>query len=99
MKLKCLYASSNDSSDVFYISGVRVPDPYLSLIAGLHKIAIVNQLEYSRVKKDSKYTKVYEFEALKLKVFSNYLLSEHEFSLKYFVKYFLIYSKMNRDTE
>ena len=61
MKLKCLYASSIACADVFYISGVRVPDPYLSLIAGRHKVAIVNQLEYSRLKNESKYTKVYEF--------------------------------------
>ena len=44
MKLKCLYASSNDCSDAFYISGVRVRDPYFSLILGRHKVAILNQL-------------------------------------------------------
>ena len=86
MKLKCLYASSNDCSDAFYISGVRVPDPYFSLIAGRHKVAILNQLEYSRVKKESKYTKVYEFEALKAEVINQYNLSKDHFSLKFFVK-------------
>ena len=88
MKLKCLYASSSDCADVFYISGVRVPDPFLSLIAGQHKVAIVNRLEYSRVKKESHYTKVYEFEALKVEVTNHYQLSKNEFSLKFFVKYF-----------
>lgn len=95
MKLKCLYASGNHCSDVYYISGLRVPDPYLSFIAGRHKVAILNQLEYSRVKKDSKYTKVYELEALKAEVINRYNLSKDHFSLKYFVKYFFDLYKAN----
>jgi Xaa-Pro aminopeptidase len=95
MKLKCLYASSSDCSDAFYISGVKVPDPYLSLIAGRHKIAIVNQLEYARVKKVSKYTKIYEIEALKAKIVDHYHLAKKEFSLKYFVQYFFDLYKAN----
>ena len=63
MKLQCLYASSTNSADVLYLSGLQVPDPYLSIVIGRHKIAIVNQLEYARVLTDSKYTKVFEFEA------------------------------------
>lgn len=95
MKLKCLYASSSDCSDAFYISGVRVPDPYFSLIAGQHKVAIVNQLEYSRVKKESKYTKVFESEALKAEILNHYHLLESDFSLKYYVKYFFDLYKAN----
>ena len=95
MKLKCLYASSSDCSDAFYISGVRVPDPYLSLIAGRHKIAIVNQLEYSRVKKESKYTKVYELESLKAKIIDHYHLTKGAFNLGHYVKYFFDLYKAN----
>lgn len=95
MKLKCLYASSSECADAFYISGVRIPDPYLSLIAGRHTIAIVNQLEYSRVKKESKYTKVFEHESLKVEVLTQYHLSENQFSLKYFIQYFFDTFKAN----
>lgn len=95
MKLKCLYASSSDCADAYYISGVRIPDPYLSLIVGRHKIAIVNQLEYSRVKKESKYTKVFEVEALKREILDYYNLSNSAFNLSYFVKYFFEFYKAN----
>lgn len=95
MKLKCIYASSTDCSDAFYISGLRVPDPYFSLIAGQHKIAIVNQLEYSRVKKESKYTHVFEIEALKSEILKQYHLLNDKFSVNYFVKHFFDLYKAN----
>jgi len=95
MKLKCLYASSSDCADAFYISGVRIPDPFLSLIVGQHSIAIVNQLEYSRAKKESKYTKVFEYDSLKVEVLKHYNLSENKFSLKYFIQYFFDTFKAN----
>ena len=58
-----------------FIYRSKSSDPFLSLIAGQHKVAIVNRLEYSRVKKESQYTKVYEFEALRssFKIIINFL--------------------------
>lgn len=90
MKLQCLYASSTNSSDVLYLSGLQVPDPYLSIVAGRNKIAIVNQLEFARVQKDSKYTKVFESEALKKIILkaNPELKSQSQFQLVYFIDYF-----------
>jgi Xaa-Pro aminopeptidase len=68
MKLKCLYASEEASSDVLYLSGIQVPDAYLSMVTGNRKIAVVSQLEYSRVKATSKYTEVYELNTMKATV-------------------------------
>lgn len=65
MKIKCLYTSTEKSSDALYLSGVSIPDDFLLILAGRKRIAVVNQLEYSRVKAHSKFTRVYELNALK----------------------------------
>lgn len=88
MKLQCLYASSSNSADVLYLSGVHVPDPFLSIVVGRHKIAIVNQLEYARVQTDSRYTKVFEYEALKQTILKAEPELKPNFKLVHFIHYF-----------
>ena len=88
MKLQCLYASSSNSADVLYLAGLQVPDPFLSLVFGRHKIAIVNQLEYGRVQRDSKYTKVFELEALKQTILEAEPELKSKFKLAHFIDYF-----------
>ncbi|MGJ8650952.1 MAG: M24 family metallopeptidase [Opitutaceae bacterium] len=57
--IRFLYAASEQSADVFYLSGVFVPDPYLSMVVSGRSYAVVNRLEYGRVKASSKYDEVF----------------------------------------
>ena len=101
MKLQCLYASSLNSADVLYLAGLQVPDPYLSLVFGRHKIAIVNQLEYGRMQRDSKYTKVFELEALKQTILEAEPELKSKFKLAHFIHYFFqaLSSGFDSDTQ
>ena len=47
--IRVLYADSEKSADLLYLTKVFVPDPFLCVIAGNHSIAVVNRLEYGRV--------------------------------------------------
>lgn len=63
--IRLLYASSDSNADVLYLSGVFVPDPYLSIIIEKKSYAVVSQLEYSRVAKRSKYDEVMLLEEIR----------------------------------
>lgn len=56
--IRILYADSENNADVLYLSGVFIPDPFLSIITEKHTYAVVNRLEYNRVLQTSKYDKV-----------------------------------------
>ena len=66
-----LYAASESSADMFYLSGVFVPDPFLAIIVDDKKYAVVNQLEYGRVRKKSNFDRVILLETIRLKVSEN----------------------------
>ena len=51
--IRVLYAASDQSADLFYLTKVFVPDPFLCVVAGNHSTAVVNQLEYGRVRSGS----------------------------------------------
>jgi len=93
MKLKCLYASDESSSDVLYLSGVHIPDDYLSMIVGKRKIAVVSLLEYSRVKTESKYTEVYELNSIRVKVSKNLKITLGEVGIAQIILYFKTMTK------
>ena len=57
-----LYAASEQSADVFYLCGVFVPDAFLCGTLGSRSFAIVNRLEYRRVKANSHLDEVYLLE-------------------------------------
>ena len=48
-----IYADSESNADQLYFSKVFVPDPFLSFGIGKKKYAIVNDLEYTRLKKEA----------------------------------------------
>lgn len=52
--IRILYAASEQSADLFYLTGVFVPDPFLCFIVNGRSTAVVNRLEYGRVKAQSK---------------------------------------------
>ena len=66
--IRFFYASSEQSADLFYLSGVFVPDPYLSILVGGQSYAVVNQLEYSRVRSQSQYDEVFLLESIRAKI-------------------------------
>lgn len=56
--IRILYAASESSADVLYLSGVFVPDPFLSIITETKSYGVVSQLEYGRVAKQSNFDEV-----------------------------------------
>ena len=61
-----LYTSSEQSADAYYLTGVFVPDPFLCGVIRGRSFAVVNRLEYRRVKKQSKLDSVYLLETVQL---------------------------------
>ena len=57
-----LYADTATSADALYFGRVEIHDPYISLLIGRRKVAVVNALEYGRVKKDSAFETVLALE-------------------------------------
>ena len=51
--IRVLYAASEQSADLFYLTKIFVPDSFLCIVAGNHSTAVVNRLEYSRVRSKS----------------------------------------------
>ena len=86
--MKCFYSSTKNSSDVFYLSGISVPDQFISIITNKLTIAVVNQLEYSRVYKESNYSEVYEFNSLKTHIIKNLKLDKNKFNYAHVIYYF-----------
>ena len=76
--IRFLYASSDNCADTFYLGGVFVPDPYLSIITSKKSYAVVNRLEYSRVRAKSNYDEVMLLEAIKPKAAEMLSLKEDE---------------------
>jgi len=66
--IRFLYAASEQSADLFYLSGVFVPDAYLSIIFRGRSYAVVSRLEYGRVKAQSKYNEVLLLESVRNEV-------------------------------
>lgn len=69
--IRFLYAASDVSADALYLSRVFVPDPFLAIIAQKKSYAVVSQLEYSRVAKQSKFDEVMLLETLREKAAEN----------------------------
>lgn len=65
--IRFLYASSENCADVFYLGGVFVPDPYLSIVTDRKAYAVVSRLEYTRVRAKSNYDEVMLLDEIKVK--------------------------------
>ncbi len=76
--IRLLYADSESSADSLYLSGVFVPDPFLAVIAQKKSYAVVSQLEYGRVAKQSKFDEVMLLEAIREKAAENLQISVKE---------------------
>lgn len=60
-----MYASTEQDPDMLYRSGLFIPDPFLVFETNQgNTIAVVNQLEYGRVKRESKFKDVWPLETI-----------------------------------
>jgi len=57
-----LYADSELNADMLYFGGVFVPDPFIAFSDHGSRVAVVSQLEYSRVRRDSHFDEVLSLE-------------------------------------
>ena len=73
--IRLLYADSESSADLLYLSGVFVPDPFLVIIAQKKSYAVVSQLEFGRVAKKSKFDEVMLLETIRQKAADNLQIS------------------------
>jgi Xaa-Pro aminopeptidase len=76
--IRLLYAASESSADSLYLSGVFVPDPYLAIIAQKKSYAVVSQLEYGRVAKQSRFDEVFLLESIREKAAENLQMTPSE---------------------
>ncbi|MEC7487213.1 MAG: M24 family metallopeptidase [Verrucomicrobiota bacterium] len=65
-KARFLFTSSEQSADAYYLTGVFIPDPFLCGVIRGRSFAVVNRLEYRRVKEQSKLDSVYFLETLQI---------------------------------
>ena len=87
--IRFLYAASDTSADALYLGGVFVPDPFLAIITQKKSYAVVSQLEYSRVAKQSKFDEVMLLETVRLKAAKNLKISISEVSAGELMVYFV----------
>lgn len=59
-----LYAASSHNADQLYFGQVSVPDAFIAFTSGRKKCAVVNGLEFGRVKRDSAFDQVFPLEDL-----------------------------------
>jgi Xaa-Pro aminopeptidase len=69
--IRLLYAASENSADMLYLAGAFVPDPFLAIVAKKKSYAVVSQLEYGRVVKQSKFDEVMLLEEIREKAAEN----------------------------
>lgn len=63
--IRFLYAASEASADIFYLSGVFVPDAFLAFEVGSRSYGVVNRLEFGRVAAQSRLDEVLLLESVK----------------------------------
>lgn len=57
-----LFADSERSADMYYLTRVRVPDAFLAIVHRGRSIAVVNALEFTRVKREAAVDEVWSWE-------------------------------------
>lgn len=63
--IRVLYSASEASADLFYLTKVFVPDPFLCVVVDNRAIAVVNRLEYGRMRSQSNCDEVLLLETVK----------------------------------
>jgi len=57
-----LYAASESDADAYYFGGVFVPDAFIAMRCGGHRIAVANALEFSRIRREGNFDEVLALE-------------------------------------
>ena len=86
--LRVLYAASEQSADMLYLSGVFVPDPFLALVCGRRSVAVVNRLEYGRVRSHSQFDEVLLLDAVERNAAGAFNLATGEIGPVELIRYF-----------
>ncbi|MGB0334609.1 MAG: M24 family metallopeptidase [Opitutales bacterium] len=86
--IRLLYAASENNADVLYLSGVFIPDPFLSIITDKKSYAVVNRLEYARVAKSSNYDEVMLLEEMREHAAENLQMPLHKIGPSELMIYF-----------
>ena len=87
--LRVLYAASEQSADMLYLSGVFVPDPFLALVCGRRSVAVVNRLEYGRVRSHSQFDEVLLLDAVERNAARAFNLATGEIGPVELIRYFV----------
>ena len=67
-----IYADSASNTDQLYFSRISVPDPFISFGVGGKKYAVINALEFARVKRDAAFDEVLPLETYSQKAMERY---------------------------
>ncbi|ADE55608.1 M24 family metallopeptidase [Coraliomargarita akajimensis] len=87
--LRVLYADSEQSADLFYLSGVFVPDPFLAFVHAKGSVGVVNQLEYGRVSANSSLDEVLLLETVRESAAKWLQLDPHRVGPAEMIAYFM----------
>ena len=93
-----IYASSEQSADLYYLAGVYVPDPYISMLYQEQSYAFVNQLEYGRVVAQSKYDQVLLLEQVKRELAGIYHCEERAVGPALIMRHYALKFKVSEVT-
>lgn len=90
--IRFLYASSEASADIFYFSGVYVPDAFLAFQVDGRSYAVVSRLEYGRVAAQSRLDAVFLLETVQVEVGKHFRMEAKSVGpaeiIRYYVKHF-----------
>ncbi|MCD8483339.1 MAG: hypothetical protein LR015_12170 [Verrucomicrobia bacterium] len=59
-----LFADTARSADMLYFGGADVPDPFVAFLLNGRKYAVLNKLEFARVRREGRFDEVLALEAL-----------------------------------
>ena len=94
--IRILYAASEQSADIFYLTKVFVPDPFLCFVVGNRSTAVVSRLEYSRVRAQSKCDEVLLLETVQEQVAKALRIERSAVGPAEMMRYF---AKLNKASE
>jgi Xaa-Pro aminopeptidase len=94
--IRILYAASEQSADLYYLTGVFVPDPFLCFVVANRSTAVVSRLEYSRVRAQSNCDEVLLLETVQEQVAKAFEIERGAVGPAEMMRYF---AKLNKARE
>ncbi len=94
--IRILYAASEQSADIYYLTRVFVPDAFLCFVVGNRSTAVVSRLEYSRVRAQSNCDEVLLLETVQEQVAKAFKVERSAVGPAEMMRYF---AKLNKARE